>query len=259
MNAKGSRRTTAVMAALVSTLVFVIHLMVFGVEGEALASENNPSNPLANVSNTDVRSKYYDLGDSNHRYDTYLDGSYSFGPKAKLKYELHYWETDVTGSSENDWESLHLKLIAFPKKGKLGDWKYGVAVGLEWIEDFDNTDKGIGSGSDQIAPLVGVSLIPKPGTTLVPLIQQFLSYDGPNVNETTVRLIGLQTLPKQFWTKMDLKVPFDWTNETIPVSLELELGKMFSSNFGAYLDVELGIGSDRPYDGGAGLGLRYKY
>jgi hypothetical protein len=234
-------------------------IALFGVGDKVLASENNPSNPLANVSNTDVRSKYYDLGDSDSRYDTYLDGSYSFGPKGKLKYELHYWDTDVTGSNEKDWESLHLKLIAFPKKGKLGGWKYGVAVGLEWIEDFDNTDKGIGSGSDQIAPLVGVSLIPNPGTTLVPLIQQFLSYDGPNVNETTARLIGLQTLPKQFWTKMDLIVPFDWTNETIPATLELELGKMFSSSFGTYLDVELGIGSDRPYDGGAGLGLRYKY
>ncbi len=239
--------------------MMILIITTFTLTGSALASENNPSNPLANVSNTDVRSKYYDLGDSNHRYDTYLDGSYSLGAKAKLKYELHYWETDVTGTSEKDWESLHLKLIAFPKKGKLGDWKYGLAVGLEWIEDFDNTDKGIGGGSDQLAPLVGVSLVPKPGTTLVPLLQQFLSYDGPNVNTTAARLIGLQTLPKQFWAKMDLIVPFDWTHNTIPATLELELGKMFSSSFGTYLDIELGIGSDRPYDGGAGLGLRYKY
>jgi hypothetical protein len=27
-------------------------------------------------------------------------------PNLKLKYEIHYWDTDMTGSSESDWESL---------------------------------------------------------------------------------------------------------------------------------------------------------
>ena len=48
-------------------------------------------------------------------------------PKLKLKYELHYWATDVTGSSEGGWESLHLKPIYFPESwvGEWGEWKYG--------------------------------------------------------------------------------------------------------------------------------------
>jgi hypothetical protein len=78
--------------------------------------EENASNPLAAVNNTDVRWQYFDL-DGPERNDFYLDGSYMLTPKLKLKYELHYWDTDVTGSSESDWESLHLKPIYFPKQG----------------------------------------------------------------------------------------------------------------------------------------------
>ena len=78
-------------------------------------------------------------------------------PDLKVKYELHYWNTDVTGSGENDWESLHLKPIYFPEsvKGKYGEWKYKLAVGGEVIIDFGDDDQGIGSGSDQVAPLLG--------------------------------------------------------------------------------------------------------
>ena len=93
-------------------------------------------------------------------------------PKLKLKYELHYWDTDVTGRDENDWESVHLKFIYFPKDGKWGDRPYRLAVGLEWIKDLGDRDKGIGSGADQIAPLFGVAL--KLGDTMVvPLVQHF--------------------------------------------------------------------------------------
>ena len=106
--------------------------------------EENASNPLASVDNTDLRWQYFDLGGSD-RNDFYLDGSYMLTPKLKLKYELHYWDTDVTGSSENDWESLHLKPIYFPKQGEWGAWKYKLALGVEWIVDFGNEDKGIGS------------------------------------------------------------------------------------------------------------------
>ncbi len=64
----------------------------------------NASNPLAVVNNTDVRLQYLDLGGSD-RWDLWAaDGAYMLTPKLKFKYELHYWDTDVTGSSENaDW------------------------------------------------------------------------------------------------------------------------------------------------------------
>jgi len=68
------------------------------------ACGENASNPLAVVNNTDVRLQYLDLGGSD-RWDLWAaDGAYMLTPKLKFKYELHYWDTDVTGSSENaDW------------------------------------------------------------------------------------------------------------------------------------------------------------
>jgi len=145
---------------------------------------DNASNPLAAVNNTDLRWQYFDLGGPG-RNDYYLDGAYMVIPKLKLKFELRYWDTDVNGESANDWESFVLKPIYFPEQwvGQRGGWKYKVAVGADFIIDFGNEDKGIGSGSDQIAPLVGVSFV-RGNTVLVPLIQHFAEFDGPDVNQT---------------------------------------------------------------------------
>ena len=38
------------------------------------------------------------------------------------------------------------------------NWGYKLALGGELILDAGNTEKGIGSGSEQIAPLVAVAL-----------------------------------------------------------------------------------------------------
>ncbi len=203
--------------------------------------------------------QYFDL-DGPERYDFWVaDGAYMLTPKLKLKYELHYWDTDVTGSSESDWESLHLKPIYFPKQGEWGAWKYKLAIGAEWLVDFGNEDKGIGSGSDQIAPLVGVALV-RGGTVLVPLVQHFVEYDGPDVNTTAFRLIVIQSLPNKFWGKLDAKVPVDWEHDNaIPATFEVQLGKMFKPWFGTYVDGLIGIGGDKPYDWGVGVGLRFNY
>lgn len=231
---------------------------------QARASEEqdaeNASNPLAKVRNTDLRYQYFDLVDGSDRHDIFIDGSFMATDKLKIKYELHYWETNVTGRSEDGFEKLSLKGIYFPKEGAWGTWKYRLAVGLEWILDFDNDDKGIGSGSDQLAPFVGVALLPRPGTILIPLVQQFLSYSGNDVNTTGPRLIALQTLPQDFWLKLDGKVPIDWENDNaIPATLEVQLGKHVSDSLAVYVDGLFGIGGDRPYDYGIGLGIRIKY
>ena len=230
----------------------------------ATASEaqdaENASNPLAKVRNTDLRYQYFDLVDGSDRHDVFIDGSFMAADKLKVKYELHYWETNVTGRSENDWEKLSLKGIHFPREGAWGTWKYRLAVGLEWILDANNDDKGIGSGSDQLSPFVGVALVPRPGTILIPLVQQFLSYSGNDVNTTGPRLIALQTLPNDFWGKLDAKVPVDWANDNaIPATLELQLGNHLSDSLSVFADGLVGIGGDRPYDYGVGLGVRFKY
>ena len=95
-------------------------MLVIGVTS---AYSENASNPLAAVTNTDLRAQYFDL-DGPERRDYWVDGAGMLTPKLKLKYELHYWDTDVTGSSQSDWESLHLKPIYFPEKW-LENWGSG--------------------------------------------------------------------------------------------------------------------------------------
>jgi len=238
-------------------IFFVCIVLSCALPAYAEEQKENPSNPLAAASNVDLRVKYIDLGNGSDRYTYSLEGATMLRPTIKLKYELHYWDTDVTGSNENDWESLVIKPIFFLKDGVANDMKYRVAVGFDLVHDFDNKDKGIGGGSSTIAPFVGLALGVSEKTTLIPLVQHYLSYDGDDVNQTAFRLIGMQRLPQQMWLKLDAKVPVDWENdEAIPASAELQWGKMFNAKFGAYLDGLVGVGGDRSYDYGVGIGVR---
>ena len=116
------------------------------------------------------------------------------------------------------------------------------------VVEFGNEDKGIGTGSDEIAPLVGLALV-KGNTVLIPLVQHFLSYNGPDVSTTAFRLIAIQSLPNSYWAKLDAIVPIEWENDNaVPATGEVQVGKMFSPAFGVYVDGLFGIGSDKPYE-----------
>lgn len=238
---------------------------VAGESGEdnvpAVAEESegeNASNPLAKVKNTDLRFQHLDLGDG-HMNDFFIEGAFMPLDNLKVKYELHYWETDITGDSESNLESATLKGIYFPTEGAWGDVKYRVAIGLDWIIDLGDQDKGIGSGSDQIAPFAGVAM-GIGGVMWIPLMQHFANYNGDDVSQTAFRLIAMKPLPNHMWLKLDAKVPIDWEHDqAVPATAELQLGKSITKNVGLYIDGLVGIGSDRPYDWGVGTGLRFNY
>ncbi len=218
----------------------------------------NASNPLAKVKNTDLRYQYLDL-DNGRVNDLFIDGAFMALDNLKIKYELHYWETDISGDSENNLESATLKGIYFPTDGAWGDVKYRVALGLEWLVDLGEQDKGIGSGSDQLAPLAGIAM-EIGGTTWIPLVQHFFDYSGEDVSMTAFRLIAMKPLPQQMWLKLDAKVPIDWEHEqAVPATAELQFGKSINKSVGVYVDGLVGIGADRPYDWGVGTGLRFNY
>lgn len=95
---------------------------------------------------------------------------------------------------------------------------------------------------------------------LVPLVQQYLSYSGTDVNTTAIRLIALQPLPEKMWLKLDGKVSVDWENDqAVPANVELQFGKNINRKLALYTDGLVGIGGDRSYDWGVGIGLRFKY
>lgn len=225
------------------------------------AADENASNPLAAVNNVDLRWQYTsaDAGDT---HDVFIDGAYMVLPKLKLKYELHYKFTDVTGFDEHDFEKLVIKPIYFPFQTKLNEnWGLKGAVGFDWIVEFGNEDKGIGVGADQIAPLVGLAFAHLPSRlVLIPLVQHFISYNGDtDVNMTAARLIALKPFGRGYWAKLDAKVPYDWENEQWPASAEIQVGYNLGPSWAVYAEGLVGIGSDRPYDAGVGLGLRFKF
>ena len=240
--------------------VCALILALLSVAGQAdEGSSENASNPLAKVKNTDLRWQYFDTG-SGHINDVFVEGAFMANDKLKIKYELHYWETNVTGSSEQNLESTLIKAIYFPKEGQRGDRKYRLAVGLDWIVDHGDQAKGIGSGSDQLAPFLGIAIGYPSGLALIPLVQHFTEYSGPEVNTTAFRLIAIKSPTATTWLKLDAKLPIDWEHDNaIPATAELQLGKHFSQKISAFADMLVGLGSDRPYDWGLGVGLRFKY
>ena len=234
----------------------------FDLDGPDLSGgSENASNPLAAVSNTDLRWQYSDLTTNGaHLNDYYIDGALMLNPKLKFKYELHYWDTNISGSSQSDWESALVKLIYFPHQGAFsGGTKYRVAVGIDYIHDLGDLTKGIGFGADQVGPFAGLALSLESGLTLIPLLQHYTSISGVDINTTAVRLIALQSFGAAWWWKVDAKIPYDWENKTVPAEAEFQLGKDINDGIALYADGRFGLGSDRLYDWGVGLGLRFNY
>ncbi|WP_171181726.1 hypothetical protein [Ruegeria sp. HKCCA4633] len=230
--------------------------------GAAAEAEENASNPLAAVNNTDIRYQYFDLEGDVDRQDAFIDGAYMLRPNLKLKYELHYNSTNATGTRFSGFEKTNFKLIYFPSQQPLNDtWSVKSALGLEWILDFGEPNEGIGTGSDQIAPFGGFAFAnANTGLTLIPLVQHFASYNGPtDISQTAMRLIALQSFGDGYWIKADIKAPYDWENDAWPATAEFQIGKNFSPRVALYADILIGIGADRPYDQGAGIGLRFNY
>jgi hypothetical protein len=160
---------------------------------QELAVEN-ASNPLAAVNNTDNRYQAFDLGASDQQ-DAFIDGAIMLRDDLKMKYELHYNSTEVTGTRHSGFEKAVLKAIYFPSERPLNDtWGMRTAVGLEWTLDLGDTSQGIGSGADTLAPFGGAAFANlKTGMTLIPLLQHFGSYNGStDVRTTAARLIALQ-------------------------------------------------------------------
>jgi len=247
--------------ALCLALLVICASPAFGQEEAAAGGGENASNPLASVTNVDLRLKYLDLtNDLGRVNDLFVDGAFMVSPKLKIKYELHYWETNVTGTSQSGLETAVLKTIYFPKQGILDNGtKYKVAIGLDLIVDFGNQDKGIGMGADQVGPFVGIALSMPSGLTLIPLVQQFLSVSGEDVNITAARVIALQPLAKQRWLKADVIIPYDWETDTVPAQAELQFGINVNQQVALYVDGLVGLGHDRIFDWGVGVGLRVKY
>ncbi|SHJ02658.1 hypothetical protein SAMN05444000_104198 [Shimia gijangensis] len=242
-------------------LVGVALIGVIAAVGIPAQADENASNPLAATNNTDFRLQTYDLNGSASKQDAFIDGAFMLRDNLKIKYELHYNSTDITGTRYSGFEQALLKAIYFPSDKKLNDtWGMRTAIGLDWAVDLGNTSQGIGSGTDTLAPFGGIAFANlKTGLTLIPLIQHFESYNGTSVSTTAARLIALQPFAEKYWAKLDLILPYDWNTGTVPATAEIQIGYNVNKKIAVYGDVLVGLGSNRPFDKGIGIGLRLKY
>ena len=235
-------------------------------EEQEAAAGANASNPTATVNFQDLRYRYFDLNDSANKHSFETEGAYMFHPRFKFTNELRYVRTDRSGSWETDFEVLKLKgifltdIMPFGIKAKL-------ALGAEWIKDLGDFEEGTGSGSDQIAPLVGIGWIPTETDFIITLVQYFHSYDthdgGSKVRKTGPRLIYIRKIPQiGGWFKADYKGEIDHEDdEDYSSTLELQLGKMFTPRIGAYVEGLIGddVFETNAYNKGIGVALRFMF
>ncbi|CUH41169.1 hypothetical protein [Ruegeria atlantica] len=235
-------------------------ILAFSLSQSGAAAEN-ASNPLSKGRNTDLRIQHTD-GNSGEKTDYFIDGAFMALDNLKIKYELHYNNISANGMSSSDWEKALVKLIYFPTEGLLNEtWGYRAAVGLDWIVEFGNDDQGIGTGSDQLGPFVGVAFGNQDtGLSLIPLVQHFFDYNGDtDISQTALRLIALQPFATDYWAKLDLKVPYDWEEDAWSGSAEVQIGYNINEGIAVYGEALLGIGGNRSFDEGFGVGLRFRY
>ncbi|MCV6626216.1 MAG: hypothetical protein OIF38_08975, partial [Cellvibrionaceae bacterium] len=63
-----------------------------------------------------------------------------------------------------------------------------------------------------------------------------------------------------WWAKLDAILPVEWENdENVPASAGFQIGKNINDRLALYTDVLAGIGGDKAFDWGLGLGIRFKY
>ena len=224
------------------------------------------SDPTASVNFQDIRYRYFDLEDGDHRNSFEAEGSYAFTPRFKLTHKLVGVETDVTDESEADFSELSLKPIFLTPMEPFGI-KARLALGFEWLKDLGESSEGTGSGTDQIAPLAGVGWLPTEQDFVITLVQYFHSYDEDSrvdeVRRTGPRLIYIRKLPAiKGWARADFKGLIDHEDDNdFTQTLELQLGTMITQSIGIYGELLLGdsVLDTDAYDMGGGVALRIVY
>ena len=226
---------------------------------------SNASDPTAAVNYVDFRFQAFDLDDSRDRDRYAVEGAYIITPEHKLTYEINYWETDITGKNESGLESVKGKYIHLMPRMLSGGLKYKLALGTEVILDQGDVDDGIGTGTDQIAPLFGAGWLFSERNFLITLVQYFHSVseddNAEKVRITGPRLIWIHKIPSiRGWLKVDEKFAIDHEDDNHTSNIiEIQLGRMFTPSIGGYVEYLNNNAGVRTYDDGLGVGLRITF
>ncbi len=234
----------------------------------ALAEEGggaNASDPTASVNYVDLRFQAFDLDGTADRDRFAVEGAYMIAEGHKITYELNYWDTNITGNDESGLESVKVKYINLQPKMLSSGLKYKLAIGVEVIHGLGEVSDGIGSGTDQIAPLFGAGWSLDDRNFVITLVQYFHSVsedaNAQKVRTTAPRLIWIYNIPDiGGWLKVDDKFSIDHENDNHSSNiLEIQLGKMCTPKIGGYIDYLTNTGGVKQYEDGFGVGLRIAF
>jgi len=226
---------------------------------------SNASDPTAAVNYVDFRFQAFDLPNSKDRDRYAVEGAYVITPEHKLTYEINYWETDITGKDESGLESVKGKYIHLMPKMLSGGLKYKLAIGTEVILDQGDVDEGIGTGTDQIAPLFGAGWLFSERNFLITLVQYFHSVseddNAEKVRTTGPRVIWIHKIPDiRGWLKVDDKFAINHEDDDHTSNiLEIQLDKMFTPSIGGYVEYLNNTSGVKAYDEGISVGLRIAF
>jgi len=255
-----SSRCSYVMVMLLSTIP-----LVFADDTPAdkilVRTLENASNPLSIVNYTDVRYQHH-TGDIEDVNRLFIEGALVATPRLKIIYDLSYSQTDRSGEDEADFETLGISPVYFGFDGKLSEkWYFRSNFGFDWTYDFGNDDKGIGSGADTIGPRIGIGLANlESEVTAGVILQHTQSYNGnSDIEATTLSITTVRQFRKAGWISSNVVVIRDWEYNAWRSSFSFQAGYGFDNGKAIYVNGMAGIGRDRLFDVGAGLGLRFYY
>ena len=225
----------------------------------------NASDPTASVNFVDLRFQAFDLDGTADRDRFAVEGAYIITEEHKITYELNYWDTNITGQDETGLESVKMKYINLQPKMLSSGLKYKLALGVEIIHSLGEVSEGIGSGTDQIAPLFGAGWSLDDRNLVITLVQYFHSVsedaNAKKVRTTGPRLIWIYKIPDiGGWLKVDDKFSIDHENDNHSSNtLEIQLGRMFTPTIGGYIEYLTSTGGVKQYEDGFGVGLRIAF
>jgi hypothetical protein len=158
-------------------LIIISSLVIITVTRPARAQEAASgaaaSDPTAAVNYQDVRYRYFDLdqGADKHSFET--EGAYMLHPRFKITNELRYVNTDRSSKSVQDFEELKLKGIHLTAIEPFGI-KAKLALGVEWLKDLGDFDKGRVPGRILLLPWQALAGCPMTETSLSPWCSIFI-------------------------------------------------------------------------------------
>jgi hypothetical protein len=172
-----------------------------------------------------------------------------------IRLDLPLVATDVTGDTEFGFGDLNLRWLWTAKQTR----KDAVAVGIEsWWDTA--TDDALGSGKNALAPVVFYVMFLNKQTIFAPAYQYKFDIGGsdsrPDISQSFIDLYYVYLPKPGQWIIVDPTVIIDHDRSKTSMQVEVELGRMMSPGWSAYIRPGFPIGGNQLIDWNLEVGIK---